>query len=534
MTHHRRETMLTRGAAALAAALAASSLGGCAWTERATLGPNGAQAESGSGGPVISDDGRFVAFYTRAANLLPAGVDTNAENDVFVRDLDTGTTARVSTASGGAEVTGFSGVPSISGDGRYVAFESDSTTLVAGDTNARTDIFVKDRTTNATTRVSVATGGVQANNRSTNPKISGDGRYVVFASLASNLVSGDTNGTEDAFLHDRQTGITERVSLNSSEQQAASPCWSRHPAVSDDGRFIAFQSNPCAWGLPSVLNGASIWLRDRTLGTTLIIAGGSTIGDPAFHTSPIISGNGRYVGWWTSESNVVPGDNNLAADIFLYDRVLGTYEMGSVGNGGVQANGYAGSTASISNDGRWLGFTSEATNLVPNDTNDRSDAFVRDRATSRVFLVSTDILLAQGNDHSFNAAVSGDGKYVAYLSFATNLVSGDTNAVDDIFVQAANRPTVDFITPGSVVRGFSGPVMIAGVAFEPGGILQTSSNKITFSNIVYVDTQTITATMTVAADAPVGNHDVIVGNPGGAWEPIKGASSQCAGCLQVQ
>lgn len=531
MTTLRPEGMLTRGAVALAAALL---LNGCAWTERANVGPNGAQAESGSGGPVISDDGRFVAFYSGAATLLPAGVDTNAENDVFVRDLDTGTTTRASTATGGAEVTGFSGIPSISADGRYVAFESDATMLVAGDTNARTDVFVKDRTTNVTTRVSVATGGVQANNRSTNPRISGDGRYVVFSSVASNLVSGDTNGTEDAFLHDRQTGITERVSLNSSEQQAASPCWSRYPAVSDDGRFIAFQSNPCAWGLPAITAGSNIWLRDRTLGTTQIVAGGSGFNDPAFHAPPIISGDGRYVVWTSSESDVVNGDNNQAADVFLFDRVLGTYEMGSVGNGGAQGNRSAGGNASISNDGRWLGFTSEATNLVPNDINDRSDAFVRDRATGRVFLVSTDILLSQGNDHSFNAAISGDGKYVAYLSFATNLVAGDTNGVDDIFVQAANRPTVDFITPAAVVRGFSGPVMIAGVAFEPGGIPQASSNKITFSNVVRVDDETITATMTVAADAPLGNHDVIVANPGGAWEPIKGASSQCTGCLHIQ
>lgn len=531
MTNPRREGMLTRGAVALSAALL---MGGCAWTERGSVAFDGAEANESSSGGGLSADGRFLVFSSRATNLLPAGVDTNAESDVFVRDLALQTTTRASTATGGAEVTGFSARPSISADGRWVAFESDSTALVPGDTNARRDVFVKDRTTNVTTRVSVATGGVQGNNDSERAQITSDGRFVVFESTATNLVSGDSNAASDVFLHDRQTGITERVSLNTSEQQAGTGCWSRSASVSDDGRFIAFQSNPCAWGLPSVTVGSNIWLRDRALGTTQIVAGGSFIGDPAFHSPPTMSGNGRYVLWESSESDIVVGDNNQSADVFLYDRVLSTYEMVSLGNGGVQGNRSAGSPSTISDDGRWVGFSSEATNLVAADTNDRSDAFVRDRATGRTFRVSTDILLAQANDHSFTAQISADGGYVAFLSFATNLIGADTNGVGDVFVQAANRPTVDFITPGAVVRGFSGPVMIAGVAFEPGAAISSNDGRITFSNVVVVDDETITATMTVAPGMPVGSYPMIVANPGGAWAPIKGASGQCTGCLQIQ
>lgn len=531
MTHHRREARLTGGAVAIATAFL---IGGCAWTDRANVGPNGAQTNTYGSAGVLSADGRFVTFSSGATTLLAAGVDTNGTSDIFVRDLSTRTTTRVSTATGGAEVVGSSYSPSISADGRYVAFESNSSTLVAGDTNGRSDIFVKDRTTNVTTRVSVATGGVQATNTSSDAEISGDGRYVVFHSLANNLVSGDSNATDDAFLHDRQTGITERVSLNTSEQQAASGCWSRYPSVSDDGRFVAFQSNPCAWGLPAVTVGSSIWLRDRALGTTRIIASGSSIGDPHYHNPPTVSGDGRYIAWESHESDVVNGDNNQSGDVFLFDRVLSTYEIASLGNGGVQGDRSVSSAPSISDDGRWVGFSSAATNLVPGDTNDRSDAFTRDRATGRTFRVSTDALFGQGNDHTFHAQISGDGRYVAFDSFATNIVSGDTNGFDDVFVQAANRPTVDFITPSTVVRGFSGPVMIAGVAFEPGAIVRASDGKIVFTNVVVVDDETITATMTVAATTPIGNFDVIVGNPGGAWNVAAGAAGQCVGCLHIQ
>src|SRR6266508_1421320 len=184
-------------------------------TSRVSLGGSGAQGNkaSGSGGeaPSLSEDGRYVAFSSSASNLVVG--DTNRALDVFVRDRQAGTTARVSVATGGGEGSGTSSSPSISADGRYVAFFSYASNLVSGDTNNTTDVFVHDRQTGTTTRVSVATGGGEGNGASSSSSASADGRYVAFGSHASNLVDGDTNNNGDVFVHDRQTGTTTRLSV---------------------------------------------------------------------------------------------------------------------------------------------------------------------------------------------------------------------------------------------------------------------------------------------------------------------------------
>ena len=152
-----------------------------------------------------------------------------------------GNTTRVSVASDGTQSNNSSYNPSISANGRYVAFESEATNLVRGDTNNFRDIFVHDRQTGQTTRVSVASDGTQANGHSYDPSISADGRYVAFASLANNLVSGDTNDQQDIFVHDRQTGQTTRVSVASDGTQASGHSF--NPSISADGRYVAFVSS---------------------------------------------------------------------------------------------------------------------------------------------------------------------------------------------------------------------------------------------------------------------------------------------------
>jgi Tol biopolymer transport system component len=179
-----------------------------------------------------------VAFASSATNLVSG--DTNKHPDIFVRDLQTNQTTRVSVASDGTQANNFSFNPSISADGRYVAFTSWANNLVSGDTNGGRDIFVHDRQTGATTRVSVATGGGQAAADSQRPSISADGRYVAFESDASNLVSGDTNNHPDIFVHDRQTGVTMQVSVASDGTQTYA--FSSDPSISADGRYVAFGS----------------------------------------------------------------------------------------------------------------------------------------------------------------------------------------------------------------------------------------------------------------------------------------------------
>ena len=207
-------------------------------TTRVSVASDGTQGIGYSQYPSISADGRYVAFHSPAMNLVTG--DMNGFTDVFVHDRTTGATTLLSVASDGTQGTGESMYPSISADGRYVAFHSDASSLVTGDTNSRHDIFVHDRTTGITTRVSVASDGTQGNNYSSDLSISADGRYVVFQSAASNLVSGDTNSADDVFVHDLTTGTTTRVSVDSVGTQGNNH--SNIPSISADGRYVAFNS----------------------------------------------------------------------------------------------------------------------------------------------------------------------------------------------------------------------------------------------------------------------------------------------------
>src|SRR5205814_1263965 len=185
-----------------------------------------------------SADGRFVAFAAWARNLAPG--DTNGFGDVFVHDRGTGVTERLSVDGAGTEANDTIHQPAISADGRFVAFVSAATNLVPGDTNGLSDVFVHDRRTRRTERVSVDSAGTQADGASASPALSADGRFVAFSSSATNLVPGDTNGQADVFVHDRRTGTTERVSVDSAGTGANG--WSERPSISADGRFVAFCS----------------------------------------------------------------------------------------------------------------------------------------------------------------------------------------------------------------------------------------------------------------------------------------------------
>ena len=215
---------------------AQAPIAGAVGTQRVSVDSSGAQATAGSDEPSFSADGRFVAFRSAATNLVTG--DTNGQQDIFVRDRQSGTTERVSVSSTGAQSNRASAFPAISGDGRYVAFTS-AGNLVAADTNTWDDVYVRDRQSGTTERVSVSTGGVGGNNTSTNPSISADGNVVAFHSLASDLVSGDTNSENDVFVRDRQAGTTVRASVSST----GVPGQGGFPAISADGRFVAFQSH---------------------------------------------------------------------------------------------------------------------------------------------------------------------------------------------------------------------------------------------------------------------------------------------------
>ncbi|MBI4769591.1 MAG: hypothetical protein HY784_04045 [Chloroflexi bacterium] len=342
-------------------------------TLRASVGYDGQQGNGASDSAAISANGRFVAFRSAANNLVSD--DTNRVNDIFVRGLLAGTAVRVSVASDGSQGNGTSGSTSISASGRIIAFNSDADNLIPDDTNRTTDAFVRDILTGATTRISVASDGAPGNGVSNSPVISASGRYVAFRSSASNLVAGDSNGLPDIFVHDRETGETTRVSVASDGTQ------------------------------------------------------GNGIAD-----LPVISASGRYVAFRSEASNLVPGDTNRWSDIFVHDRETGETTRVSIASDGAQGDGPCGRPA-ITAIGIYVAFASAATNLVSGDTNASYDVFVHNRETGETTRVSVASDGTQGNADSEEPALSAWGQYVAFESFASHLVNGDTNGSQDVFVR---------------------------------------------------------------------------------------------------
>ncbi len=346
-------------------------------TIRVSVAGDGTQGNDESGGAAISADGRYVVFHSWATNLV-AG-DTNSACDVFLRDLQAETTTRVSLATDGTQGNGDSQFPTVSDDGRYVAFESAADNLVAGDTNGFIDIFLRDLDTPATTRVSIATGGAQGQGNSDWGCISANGQYVAFTSEAGNLVAGDLNGWADIFVRDIQAGETTRVSVHTDGTEGDDESYVA--SISADGRYVVFSS--LATNLVSADTGGWIqaYLRDRQTNETELvsIAEGGTPGDWNSEF-PYVSSDGRYVVFESTASNLMSEDTNDVRDIFVHDRVTGATERESVSTDGSQADADC-YMPSISDDGSRLVFDSEATTLVPDDTNDVSDIFLRDRST---------------------------------------------------------------------------------------------------------------------------------------------------------
>ncbi len=401
------------------------------WTQRASVDGAGLQADGGSAFPVVSTDGRFVAFESLASNLVPG--DTNLHYDVFVRDLVAGTTERVSVDSNGVQGNGDSAYAGISADGRFVAFASRASNLVPGDTNIWQDTFVRDRLLGTTERVSLSTAGAQGNKDSFGGSISADGHYVAFMSQASNIVTPDYVSTLDCYVHDRWGGTTLRVS-NVPGGGGPGNLHSYWPVISADGLFVAYHSAASNL-LPTDFNGTvDVFVYDMTSGLNELVSVSSSGLQGNFASSfPSISTDGRFVAFHSIAGNLVAGDTNGWQDVFVRDRLLATTERISVGAGGVEADADCG-WAVISADGNWVSFESAATNLVAGDSNALVDIFLADRARASVERVNLDNAGAQANGPSAGTGVSADGRWVAFGSSATNLVAADTNAVDDIFV----------------------------------------------------------------------------------------------------
>ena len=389
---------------------------------------------------------RFLLLAIATACSILVGGSTDASL--------TGVTTRVSVDNDGNEGNNGSWDPAISGDGRYVAFASAASNLVAADSNGDADVFVHDRLTNENTRISVDSSGGQANGDSWGAAITPDGRYVAFVSSATNLVPGDTNNfcpdyqghydvnCDDVFVHDRITGQTQMVSVASGGVQANHDSTSGD--ISADGRYVVFMSGA------SNLPGGGIYVHDRVTGNTEP-AGVNSAGVPANDQTnrPAISANGRFVAFSSGAWNLVTGDTNNAYDVFVHDRETGATTRESVDSAGNQ--GSAGSeSGAISSDGRYVLFTSDASNLVVGDTNGYTDVFVRDRQTGATTRVSVDSTGNQANGDSISASISADGRFVAFYSYASDLVPNDSNNLSDLFLHDRNAAQTIRVSVNSV------------------------------------------------------------------------------------
>ena len=412
-------------------------------TERVSVASDQTQADDYSYSPSISADGRYVAFESAAANLVAgdtnAYCDTDGDNifddncpDVFVHDRITGVTQRVSVATGGTQGNDGSYSPSISADGRYVAFDSWASNLVVGDTNGAWDVFVHDRATGETTLVSVASDATQGNGNSWSNAISADGRYVAFQSLANNLVGGDANGNQDVFVHERASGVTTLVSVASDGTQGNADSYT--PSISADGRYVAFGSSANNLVALDTNGFGDIFVHDREMGETqrVSVATDGTQGN-SVSLHPSISADGNCVAFDSYASNLDPWDSNHRQDVFVHDRATGVTTRDSVDSGGLQGDADS-NYPSISTDGRYVAFQSFAANLVVGDANWTQDVFEHDRATGETTLVSIASDGTQGDAVSYSPSVSASGRYVAFESAAANLVALDTNDAEDVFV----------------------------------------------------------------------------------------------------
>lgn len=427
-------------------------------TFRSSLDSGGVQANGPSERPMFSADGRFIVFQSRASNLV-AG-DTNGRIDIFRKDLQTGQIVRVSVEDPAGDPTadgdnsnGDSSNPRISPDGRFVVFQSIADDLVVGDSNTLSDVFLRDMDSQQTLRISEDTGAGNANGASSSPALSGDGRFVVFESTASDLIPTDGNGVSDIFVRDTLFNVTTRVSVGSGGESNAA---SFTPDISGDGLVVAFASlatnlvigdTNASVGPPIVL-GIDVFARDWQSVTpttervsvegTGNIDGITTDLDNANGDSagPRLSEDGRYVVFLSSAFDIVPNDSNSRVDVFVRDRTLGTTARASVSSQNTEGSqDCAGAT--ISTDGRWAAFQTSAPDLVGNDTNNATDIFLRDLilgVTIRVSVATYGVESSPFFD-SFNPSLTADGRLVTFNSSAPNLAPNDSNGTFDIFVR---------------------------------------------------------------------------------------------------
>ena len=360
----------------------------------------------------------------------------------------------ISQASDGMQGNNHSTITSSSADGKFIVFSSCSTNLHQLANNGICQVYLRDRLAGITQLVSKSSSGEIANQHSQFSTISGNGRFVAFTTIADNLVENDTNNKEDVFVFDRLTQETSRASISSTGNQGNNNSYS-NPSVSFDGRYIAFKSQ--ATNLVQGNNGLDIYIHDRQNGTTERVSV-STSGEQGNGPShdPKISSDGRFVTFWSFATNLVDGDTNQGVDVFLHDRQESSTILLSKSYLGAASN-HNSRFPVISGDGRFIAYESQASNLVSEDNNNTADIFLYDRLTENTQVISNASNVEQGNSFSTKPVINDDGTYIVFSSLSSNFVSDDTNNLWDLFVYSRNTGHINRINTSSTGEQTNNP-----------------------------------------------------------------------------
>jgi Tol biopolymer transport system component len=442
-------------------------------TDLVSISSNGSMSDGYSLEPSISADGRYVAFTSYADNLVPNDTDDiNGYADIFVHDKLLNITTKVSVSYIGGQANGDSFNPSISADGRYVAYNSYASNLVVNDINGCDDVFVRDMILNTTTLISKPNNIEQGDGDSFNPSISADGRYVAFTSTSDNLVVGDNNGCSDIFVFDQTLNTIKRISVSSTGEEGDSD--SSEPSISGNGCSIAFNSN--ADNLVSNDNNgcSDIFVFDQTLNTIKRISVSSTGEEGDSDSSePSISGDGQYIAFTSDADNLIVNDTNGFSDVFVYNQNSCTTERVSLQNTGEEIDEDS-SNPSISSDGNYVAFVvgapirpgliSDALNSVNSNFNNINNVNTEEEYYNYHFIYVHDMITGITNKVSVSStgedadsscddpSINADGSIITFSSYADNLISNDSNYCSNIFVHTDNN-----------INSFSGSIIPSNV-----------------------------------------------------------------------
>ncbi|MCB0007453.1 MAG: hypothetical protein KDE04_13405 [Anaerolineales bacterium] len=397
---------------------------------RASLTDAEGEANDESYDIAINGTGQTIAFTSDANNLVSG--DTNGFADVFVRLQDSGATLRVSVATGGAQANSSSQTPDLSADGRFVVFESGATNFSASDNDAFWDIYWHDRQTGATELISVSTAGVKGNADSRRASVSDDGEVVVFWSNANNLVANDTNNAPDIFVHFLSSGETRRVSVATGGAQANA--FSQNPEVSANGSFVVFESDASNLVAADDNLRKDVFRHNLLTGETVLVSRASdgTIGN-GNSALPAVSAEGRYIAFESLATNLVaPDQNGTTRDIFRRDMLLDVTILVSIASDGSAGNENS-EYAAISADGRLVAFHSDSTTFIVGHTNLCEEIYLRDLQANTLSLISHGTGGTVANGCSYLPEISDDGHFLTFESDASNLVANDNNGLNDVF-----------------------------------------------------------------------------------------------------